>query len=137
MTEAEQAPAETFPRLYDPNRPGELTLKAHSLSGVVPLLESEGAPPINLRIASGLFEPQYLVLLHGSSSDLPLGLFTDRNEAVEFAREVRANPDAHAGKFLGLIGAELYPPHERWVSVSIIEFAGPTPTAGTQLFDLS
>ncbi|HEY1192343.1 MAG TPA: hypothetical protein VGE74_32265 [Gemmata sp.] len=135
MTEPQHEAPRTFPRLYDPERAEQFPL---SIAEVETLPAGNGAPPIGIRIAAGGADAdrrQFLVLLVGSTQDVPLTLYEDRDEAVEFAREVQANPDAHAEWFFALTKRDTLFKCD-WLAVSIVEFEGPVVTASTVLFEL-
>jgi hypothetical protein len=141
MTASEPSPAREFPRLYVPPTDGgyvdtDVESLIESAQAVTLPFGFRAPPPSGVTTATaGAFGPQYLVLLHGTDSDLPLGLFEDRDEAVEFAREVRDNPDAHAERLLAVCSATMSA-RRRWLTVSVLEFAGPVPTGHTTIFEI-
>ena len=134
MTDPDRNPAPTFPRLYVPP---EDALGVAELSEPVTLpFEFHNAPPPGRKTAVGTPGTRHLVLLQGSGEDLPLGLFEDRAGAELFAAEVRDNPTAHAERYFAVVRPDVtfFTPH--WLAVTVVEFHGPTPTAGEVLFDL-
>lgn len=138
MPVPQQDPAREFPRLYVPPEGdgyAELFADWETPPTTLPFA-ARGEPPVSATVATtGAFGPQYLVLLQGASQDVPLGLFEDRDEAVEFAREVHANPEAHAERFFAVTRCPALFSQPRWLAVLIVEFAGPVPTASTVLFE--
>lgn len=77
--------------------------------------------------------PTYLVMLNGLISDLPLGLFVNRDEAVSFAWDAATCPNAHAERTYAAIDNAVL---DTWIAVGIFEFDGPVPAKYTPLFEL-
>jgi len=131
----------TFPRLYVPPVDEESQAAVEfSECATIPMTDGLFAPPPGgVTVAgSSLFVPRYLVLLAGLNEDVPVGIFEHANEAVEFARDVRDNPDLHAGRYYAAI--ERPNPsllQHSWLNVTVIEFDGPVPVRRTELFDLN
>ena len=122
-------PAPMFPRLYVPAE----TEAAQEPLATRPFLappDAERRPKL-----TGARSAQYLVLLSDFAMDLPLGLFDNPTEAVEFARDVKTDPDAHAQRYFAAVRVTAVGPRP-WIAIAAIEFDGPMPTRRTVLFEL-
>ncbi|WP_171470671.1 hypothetical protein [Frigoriglobus tundricola] len=98
----------------------------------MPPESNEPAPPK----LTGAQSAPYLIMLSDSASDLPLALLATPDEAVDYAREVKACPDAYANAYYSRIGVDARSMYWNWISIAAVEFDGSLATRKTVLFEL-
>lgn len=127
----------TFPRLFVPPADEDArTAVELSEPAAIPQTVALFEPPpgAGAVTTNALFERRYLVVLTGVSEDVPVGLFECPDEANAFARDVFANPDAHAARYFDATDREMGLRNFRWLCVSVIEFSGPVPVNRAAVF---
>jgi hypothetical protein len=125
-----------FPRLWvAPADDDQAAVDLAELAAIPATASLFEPPPTDDAIATNaLFVPRFLVVLNGITKDAPVGLFELREEAVEFARAVRLDPEPYANHYYEAIGTPLF--KGGWIAVAVVEFSGPVPMHRTDLFEI-